>query len=42
MKKYNKAYFLLYFEDNNCQLGQKECWCHTVKFTKKILEMVPE
>ena len=29
-------------EDNNCQVGQKECWCHTVKFTKEILGMVPE
>ena len=29
-------------EDNNCQHGQKECWCSSVKFPKHILDMVPD
>ena len=28
-------------KDNNCQNGQKECWCSTAKFPKHILDMVP-
>lgn len=29
-------------EDNNCQHGEKECWCNTIKIPEHILNMVPE
>jgi hypothetical protein len=28
-------------QDNNCQHNQ-ECWCHTVKFPKQILDLIPD
>lgn len=29
-------------EDNNCQHGKAECWCHDVEIPSSILEMVPD
>jgi muramoyltetrapeptide carboxypeptidase LdcA involved in peptidoglycan recycling len=29
-------------KDNNCQHGQKECWCSTVEFPQNVIDMIPE
>ncbi|SHE98380.1 Cysteine-rich CWC [Tissierella praeacuta DSM 18095] len=29
-------------KDNNCQHGEEECWCHTVKIPAAILDMIPK
>ncbi len=29
-------------KDNNCQHGQKGCWCETVKFPQHVIDMIPE
>ena len=28
-------------EDNNCKHGEGGCWCDTVKFSKDILDLIP-
>jgi len=28
--------------DNNCQHGQGGCWCDKIKFTKEILDLIPD
>lgn len=29
-------------QDNNCQHGQENCWCVTVKFPQHVIDMIPE
>lgn len=29
-------------KDNNCQHGNKDCWCNTVVVPKHVIDMVPE
>ena len=29
-------------QDNNCQSGNKDCWCKTVEFPEGIFDLIPE
>ncbi|EQB86736.1 hypothetical protein J2Z44_000317 [Clostridium punense] len=29
-------------KDNNCQHGNKDCWCNTIVVPKHVIDMVPE
>lgn len=29
-------------QDNNCQHGNKNCWCNLVKIPKGLIDLIPE